>query len=219
MWLELGQNPRRAVALAALAGFVDAIGFLHLGGFFVSFMSGNSTRLAVGVAGRGAEATIAGGLILAFVVGVIIGSLIGHRAGDWRKSAVLTLVAGLLVSASGITRFVSGSGVALVAVAMGALNAVFERDDDIPFGVTYMTGALVKVGQRAALALRGGPRTEWLPFALLWLGLFLGAVAGSEIYSVLGLDSLWLAAVVSAVLAIASRRPGSVTTTKLGSSK
>ena len=39
-----------AACLAALAGYVDAIGFLKLGGLFVSFMSGNSTRLAVGLA-------------------------------------------------------------------------------------------------------------------------------------------------------------------------
>lgn len=193
-----------AVALAALAGFVDAIGFLHLGGFFVSFMSGNSTRLAVGVTWRGSEAAVAGGLIAAFVMGVIVGSLAGHRAGDRRRRTVLTFVAGLLFAAGGLTRIGSvGSGIAVAVVAMGAMNAVFERDDDIPFGVTYVTGALVKAGQRLALALRGGPRTEWLLFVLLWLGLVLGAVGGSAFYSVLGLDSLWLAAVMAAMLAVA----------------
>ena len=35
-----------AVALSLLAGFVDALGFMHLGGYFVSFMSGNSTQMA-----------------------------------------------------------------------------------------------------------------------------------------------------------------------------
>lgn len=30
-----------AACLSALAGYVDAIGFIKLGGFFISFMSGN----------------------------------------------------------------------------------------------------------------------------------------------------------------------------------
>src|SRR5690349_21813029 len=42
-----------AVALSALAGYVDGIGFLHLGGLFVSFMSGNSTRMGVSLADGG----------------------------------------------------------------------------------------------------------------------------------------------------------------------
>lgn len=33
------------IGLSALASYVYAIGFIELGGFFVSFMSGNSTRL------------------------------------------------------------------------------------------------------------------------------------------------------------------------------
>ena len=39
-----------ALSLAVLAGYVDSLGFLQLGGVFVSFMSGNSTRLAVSLA-------------------------------------------------------------------------------------------------------------------------------------------------------------------------
>ena len=39
-----------ACTLSALAGYVDGIGFIHLGGLFVSFMSGNSTRLGVTLA-------------------------------------------------------------------------------------------------------------------------------------------------------------------------
>lgn len=41
---------RLAVALAGLAGFVDAIRTISAGGFFVSFMSGNTTRLGVALA-------------------------------------------------------------------------------------------------------------------------------------------------------------------------
>jgi len=40
-----------AVLLTAVAGWVDAVGYLELGRLFVSFMSGNSTLLAIGLAG------------------------------------------------------------------------------------------------------------------------------------------------------------------------
>ena len=39
-----------AYVLAGIAGYVDAMGFRHLGGVFVSFMSGNTTRLGVDIA-------------------------------------------------------------------------------------------------------------------------------------------------------------------------
>ena len=48
--LDSRRNIALACALSALAGYVDGIGFLHLGGLFVSFMSGNSTRLGVSLA-------------------------------------------------------------------------------------------------------------------------------------------------------------------------
>ena len=45
-------RPRRmlAIGLAGLAGFVDATGFLSAGGYFTSFMSGNTTRFGVDLA-------------------------------------------------------------------------------------------------------------------------------------------------------------------------
>ena len=58
-----------AVSLAALAGYVDAMAFIELGGFFVSFMSGNSTRLGVGLTHDLTYALTALGLIAAFVAG------------------------------------------------------------------------------------------------------------------------------------------------------
>lgn len=53
-----------AVLLSALAGYVDSLGFLQLGGLFVSFMSGNSTRLAVGISHGDWKTVGTAGLIL-----------------------------------------------------------------------------------------------------------------------------------------------------------
>ena len=89
-----------AVCLSALAGFVDAVAFINLGGFFVSFMSGNSTRLGVGLAQSAANAGVAFGLIATFVAGVVLGSLLGRRAGARRRLVVLAAVAVLLAIAA-----------------------------------------------------------------------------------------------------------------------
>ena len=65
-----------SAALASVAGFVDAIGFLDTGGLFVSFMSGNSTQAAVEVVGPGPLIALASvGIIAAFVAGVTAGGV------------------------------------------------------------------------------------------------------------------------------------------------
>jgi uncharacterized membrane protein YoaK (UPF0700 family) len=48
--LDSRRNIALACGLSALAGYVDGIGFLHLGGLFVSLMNGNSTRMGVSLA-------------------------------------------------------------------------------------------------------------------------------------------------------------------------
>jgi uncharacterized membrane protein YoaK (UPF0700 family) len=197
-----------AIGLSALGGYVDAVGFIALGGFFVSFMSGNSTRLAVGLVSNPINAAIAGGLIAAFVSGVVLGSWVGRKARR-RPTAVLILVAGLLTLASLSAVFGARPfALAIAACAMGAENTIFEREGEVSIGVTYMTGTLVKFGQRLAAALAGGPRLAWAPYLLLWLGLVFGAVCGAAAFPCLGIQSLWLAAFAAASLAFAAAKLG-----------
>jgi uncharacterized membrane protein YoaK (UPF0700 family) len=202
---------RRDVALAAalsgVAGYVDAIGFLKLGGFFVSFMSGNSTRLGVGLAtGHWEAAVTALSLIALFVAGVVLGALAARWAGEERRSVVMALEALLLAGAAGlILGGFDKVGVAAMVLAMGAENAVFQRNGDVGVGLTYMTGALVKAGQRIAAALTGGDRWAWGPYALLWAGLTLGGALGAAAYLRFGVLALWGAAVVVGALALLRR--------------
>ncbi|MBE7184686.1 MAG: DUF1275 domain-containing protein [Methylobacterium mesophilicum] len=198
-----------AVCLASLAGYVDAIGFLKLGGLFVSFMSGNSTRLAVGVATNSAIAVTAASLIGAFLLGVVLGALIAHRAGAWRKPAVLVFVSALLAGAAGLDRLGDDAWSPLaMALAMGAANCVFQRNGEVSIGVTYMTGTLVKLGQRLASALLGGERFVWVPYLMLWCGLVAGALAGASLYPLVGANSLWGAAGLAGLLALLAYRLG-----------
>lgn len=176
---------RLAFCLAGLAGFVDAIGFLGSGGLFVSFMSGNSTRMAIGITGATTLALAAATLIALFVLGVVLNIMATSKITvAHRKVVAMSGVAALLVGAacckwSGLDVVAVG----LLCVAMGASNTIFRRDGEVSIGVTYMTGTLVKLGNKLADAALGGNRTGWIPYFMLWLALVFGGILGAASYA------------------------------------
>ena len=194
--LDSRRNIALACALSALAGYVDAIGFLQLGGLFVSFMSGNSTRMGVYLAaGDWARAAEALGLIALFVIGAACGSLIVLGRGVHRQPWVL-LAEALLLAAAALcyTLGLSSLAVAAIVTAMGLENAVFQIEGGGGLGLTYVTGALVKVGQYLAVAVSGGDRLGWVPNFLLWAALAAGGVCGAAAYHWINLAAIWFAA-------------------------
>lgn len=195
-----------AICLSGLAGYVDALGFITLGGFFVSFMTGNSTRLGIELAGRQAGGiALAGGILILFVLGVMLGSLVGHFAHSRRRPAVLAFVTLCLMLAAALATAGFGiAGACILPVAMGAENAVFQRDGEVSIGLTYMTGTLVKMGQRLTAALLGGSRHAWIRPFLLWLSLVAGAALGGLAHALFGPAAIWLAAAAAALFSIAA---------------
>ena len=196
-----------ACCLSALAGFVDSIGFIQSGGFFVSFMSGNSTRLGVGVALDAMDAAAAAGIILAFLAGVVGGGLIGARFEARRPAGVLLFIAALLGAAAllRLSGFLA-LAIALLALAMGSANAVFERDGEVRFGVTYMTGSLVRVGNGIASVILGRDGNGWTGYLLLWLAFVAGAVVGALSFGSGNSATLWAASGAALLLALVSLR-------------
>lgn len=192
-----------AVSVSALAGYLDAVGFIGSGGFFVSFMSGNSTRAGVGLAHGASPALVAACLVAAFVSGAFVCAALVHHTSRWRFRAVLNLVAVLLTSAAVAGAWMPSLAVfALIAFAMGAVNLLFEENGDVRVGLTYMTGTLVKLGNRLATAATGGDRWSWLPFAVAWLALIAGAALGALAFSSIGLLCLWPPALAMWLLAL-----------------
>ena len=204
---------RFAIALAAMAGFVDAVGFLSANGYFVSFMSGNTTRLGVDLGTDLVRAVTPACLIAGFVSGVTGGALLSIRAGRYRKPAVLALVAALLLT--GALARAAGLPVAMLAMlvmAMGAINNTFQRDGEVAIGLTYMTGALVKLGQGLAGWLSGRKDGHgdlgWLSWAALWGGLLSGAVLGAMAQDRMPMTCLWIAGCwAAAMVGVALRLP------------
>jgi uncharacterized membrane protein YoaK (UPF0700 family) len=201
--LDSSRNVALACALSALAGYVDGIGYLHLGGLFVSFMSGNSTRMAVSLAaGHFAKAAEALGLIALFVAGAACGSLIVLGRGVHRQpwllavEALLLIMAGLAHATLGFDRL----AISIIVLAMGLENAVFQIEGGGGLGLTYVTGALVKVGQLIAAAMTGGARFAWVPNLLLWAALVAGSVGGALAYQWINLAAIWFAAAAALTL-------------------
>lgn len=211
-----------AVGLTANAGFVDGLFFIHLGGYFVSFMSGNSTRAAAGLAqGHVGEWLSASLLIVAFVVGVMLSSfavrfgpkrfhppaesLLSQRVAP-HGSAVWT--AFLLMLFGGIASSVpvlEPYAPFVIASATGAVNGTFTRRGEVTVGLTYMTGTLVKMGQSlaSAIALRSSVYLfRFVRYLFLWFAIAIGALVGAWAYVVMGLSSVWLAVAAMTVLAI-----------------
>lgn len=209
--LDLRRRERvLAVVLSATAGFVDAVGFIEVGGYFVSFMSGNSTRMVVGFAeGDFGGAGIAAVVLISFFLGAAGGALVTRRRNLDDRPAVLGLVATLLAVAVALMLTTSASvlgvpvGLAVVAAAMGAMNSVFHNRGEVSLGVTYMTGAVVKSAHRMIDALFGG---SWAPYfhqVALWSALVLGGVLGAVMQMLIGSSALGLAVlVVIAVLVV-----------------
>src|SRR5258708_1023786 len=144
-------------------------------------MSGNSTRMGVAIAHWDWEtAAQALGLIALFVAGAAAGSLIVLGRGAHRQPLVLLAEALLLAAAALAYTFGQPNlAVAAIVLAMGLENAVFQIHGGAGLGLTYVTGALVKVGQLMAKALTGGSRWAWAPNLLLWAALVAGAGLGA----------------------------------------
>jgi uncharacterized membrane protein YoaK (UPF0700 family) len=135
------------------------------------------------------------GLIALFVVGAAAGSLIVLGRGANRQPWLL-LAESLLLAAAALCYGFGQSNVAVAAIvlAMGLENAVFQIDGGAGLGLTYVTGALVKVGQLAAEALTGGARWGWAPNLLLWAALVAGSLCGALAYHWINLAAIWFAA-------------------------
>lgn len=194
-----------AVLLAALAGFVDALAYLDLGGFFASFMSGNTTKLGVGIATLDHDtARTAAALILAFVSGVMVATMVAARFARHAKVVVMIAVTLALGVAAIAVEFTDRHlPLMLLAVAMGAENGVFNREGEPSIGVTYMTGSLVKFGEKIAQALIGaGPAFGWLPHLCLWLGFAIGVVIGGHEQQHVGDTALWYATGAAAAITL-----------------
>ena len=190
-------------SLSVLAGMTDAIGFLATGDF-VSFMSGNTTRLAVAISQGDLSLIVRLALaVLAFIAGNTLGILLG-RWGGRRALPLMLGIAGLLCGAA-LLPFESQVPALLAAiVAMGMLNAAVEQVNGLPVGLTYVTGALSRFGRGLGRWLLGERRSGWRVQLVPWSGMLMGAVLGAVLEAHFGVKALLFSAGFAALLGVVS---------------
>ncbi len=193
-------------ALALIAGWVDAIGFIQIGEIYLSFMSGNTTQLGIAVA-AGRETRILHGtaVIASFFFGAFAGTLLADAAGRRRLPLVLAVELALVCAAIALMMLRPGFAALMpVTVAMGAQNALRQPLGRADVGRTFVTGSLFSAGQSLARALVGrAPRTEWLAFLASWIAFVVGAIGGAyALHQTSFIASLSAAAAALGVLAL-----------------
>src|SRR6516162_5626826 len=193
--------------LAALAGMVDVIGYLHLNGLFLSYMSGNSTQLAAALGQANlAQAGAITKLVVLFVLGAAAGQVLGMFTGEWRMIWVLAGVTVLLTLAA-----LLATAPEPMVFAMGALNASMHRAGSIPVSLTFVTGVLVRFGQGLGDFLtRRSSEWKWLAQVVPWFGLIAGATVGSAAFMRIGEAAIWVSVALAALLlacSMAKRQP------------
>ncbi|WP_265532720.1 YoaK family protein [Pseudomonas saponiphila] len=189
--------------LSVLAGMTDAIGFMATGDF-VSFMSGNTTRMAVAISDGEPGLVLRLLLLVAtFVVGNALGVVVSRLAGH--RALPLLLSIGALLCASAAWPFEQQLPALLAAIiAMGMLNAAVEEVNGLPIGLTYVTGALSRFGRGLGRWLLGERRNGWRVQLVPWSGMFAGAVLGALLEQHLGLKALYVSGLFAALLGVAS---------------
>jgi uncharacterized membrane protein YoaK (UPF0700 family) len=207
-----------ALTLAAVAGFVDAVGFIVLRGLFTAHMSGNAAQVGVrvGHGDIGAAVPLLVAIVL-FVIGAGLGStleVLGRRRGAG-IALTLGIQAALIAAfmAYGEAKIGTGkvadhelSGFYVLAtfaiLAMGLQAASIRRVGGQAIRTTYISGVLTDLGRGIAGLLHEG-KAETAVGLLAGIGLcyLAGASVGSLAHTAVG---MWALALPLAALVVAA---------------
>lgn len=220
--------PRRlAIALAAIGGWVDAVGFLTLFGLFTAHLSGNTARLgvALGQGDTGTALTYAVPIVV-FFGGAVIGVafLTARRARGNGGMAPLLAVEAVLIATFMVAgtrlrddghltpRSVAYYGLAVLAVAaMGLQTAALRHAAGVPVHTTFITGMVTHFAEAIVGVVRRDQR-DASQRAGVYGGLvgayILGAVCGSALENLWALWALSVPIVVLVAVTGAEQRAG-----------
>lgn len=203
-----------ALELAAIAGFVDAVGYLTLHHVFTAHMTGNASKLGVALAhGKLADAAPLAFVAVLFVLAIAVGTIAVDHDCRWAAYALQFAIVGVYMG-YGSTVVHDGVGPSKTAApfyvlagvatfALGLQTASLTRIDDATVRTTYVSGMLTRLGQTASRRLRGREHDD-TPLVLLIL-IPLVYVAGATLGAwTLGRVDIWCLGIPLAGLGVAT---------------
>ena len=202
-WVWIG-----AVALAGIAGMVNAVGFLGFERMAVSHLTGTTTQLGTALADgdwRGVRHLWA--VLIAFSLGAMLSGLIiqdGTLRLGRRYGVALALESLLLVAAIPLFSRQQLNGALLAAMACGLQNAMVTPYSGAVVRTTHLSGMFTDLGIGLGHLLRGLP----LPMRRLTLsgliigGFLCGGVVGTWGFRAFGYHALALPAALTGATGI-----------------
>jgi uncharacterized membrane protein YoaK (UPF0700 family) len=203
-----------AVELSAIAGFVDAVGYLTLHHVFTAHMTGNASKLGVALAhGKLLDAAPLALVPVVFVVAVAAGTIAVDYDRRWIAFALQCALVAVYMGYGG-TVVHDGVGPAksaapfyvllcLATAALGLQTALVTRVDDATVRTTYISGMLTRLGQTVSRRLRGRAHDD-TPLELL-IVIPIVYVAGATLGAwTLGSLDIWCLGIPVAGLAAAT---------------
>ncbi|WP_213767671.1 DUF1275 family protein [Caballeronia sp. dw_19] len=189
--LPLAVSLRRVVVLAAVAGYVEVIGFMDVGGIYPGIMTGNTVQLGMTFAkAQWARFGLIAFAVGLFFVGGIISSLIKRHLR--RPPLELLVMAGILFVASVVRLHASVRipvELPLLALAMAMQGETIATFGGVSLQTIVVTNNMVKfsdalvgrylLGPAGQQSLKVPELKEVLMPGLAWLSYSVGAGAGA----------------------------------------
>lgn len=202
-WVWIG-----APLLAAIAGMINAVGFLSFTHQGVTHLTGTTTLfgLALGES-RWRDATHLGGMVAAFVAGGALSGIIIRESTlqlGRRYGVALVIESLLLCSAVSLLHRGNALGDYLASSACGLQNAMVSTYSGAVLRTTHVSGMFTDIGIAFGHLLRG-ITPDWAKFRL-WSAMIVafaaGGTAGALAFPRLGYGTLYIPAAVTAATGV-----------------
>ncbi|HUJ12292.1 MAG TPA: YoaK family protein [Thermoanaerobaculia bacterium] len=205
-----------AIALTAVAGYVDAVGYIVLSHVFTANMTGNTVASVTSLLGGDWPTLIRRGFVIPlFVLGALISRFVidsARRKGVRVVEAYLFAGEAMLLATFWILALQHAPLLLLVGIAGGAMgmqNATISKFGALSVRTTHVTGTLSEFSQEFAEAVIGWWRREErdngrraLELAAIWSAYALFAGIGVAAHSAWGLAALSIPIALVAAVAV-----------------